>query len=880
MKDRSYTIKSVFTVVLLFFSLSAFSQKDIVKPSEHFGFRPGADRMLFDYESLIGYMKKMEKSSPRLKLEQIGESPMGKPMYVAFFSHPDNIKNLDKLREINRELALNHNLSEEKRKQYVQDGKVFFVATLSMHANEVGPSQAAPLITHKLLTTQDPDTTGWMKDVVYMMVPSHNPDGMDMIVNHYKKYKNTKYEGSSMPGVYHKYVGHDNNRDFVTLSQEDNRAISRIFSHTWFPQVMVEKHQMGSTGPRYFVPPNHDPIAENIDAGIWNWIGIFGMNMIKDMTRNELAGVSQHYAFDNYWPGSTETCIWKNVIGFLTESASVDHATPIYVEENELSVWGKGLSEYKKSINMPLPWDGGWWKLSDIMDYEVVSTMSIIKSCANHKEDILEFRNDMCKDEVNKGKSQKPYYYIMPREQHDKSELVNLVNLLDDHGVERYILQEPVEINNRRYSAGDVVIPLAQPFRPFIKEVMERQKFPVRHYTPGGEMIKPYDITSWSLPLHRGVACDEIDVRSEPLENALKKLEGRYRINKSVPDEYEAVVFPVSNNESYKAAFLADEMDLPVSYVSHNVKADNTSIEEGAFIVPYSNQNRDELNDLIEQLEVPPVFVEEKTNLEGAGVGFPKIALMETHQHDMDAGWTRYIFDNYHIPFDVIHPGEVKERALNEYDIIVFPDANKSVLLKGKYESEDRYRMSNYPPEYTKGMEEEGLQKVMKFVQQGGKIVSWGRSTELFMGKQTIQLNEDEKEEFSLPVENVADGIKEEGFYCPGSFVQVNLDNQKLFNRGMPDKTGVFYRGDPVFSTSRPIFDMNRRVLGHFPEEEILMSGFAKKETQIAEKPAWVWVRKGAGELILFSFKPQFRASTHADYKLIFNSLLFSKLKE
>ena len=875
MKNFSSPVKSFLMALLMVFSLSAFSQKDLVKPRENFGFKPGADRMLFDYESLIDYLKKLEKSSPRLKLEKIGESPMGRPMYVAFFSHPENIQNLDVLRKINRELALNHNLSEEKRKQYVQKGKVFFVATLSMHANEVGPSQAAPLIAHKLLTTQDPDTTGWMKDVVYMMVPSHNPDGMDMIVNHYKEYKDTKYEGSSMPGVYHKYVGHDNNRDFVTLSQKDNRAISRIFSHTWFPQVMVEKHQMGSTGPRYFVPPNHDPIAENIDAGIWNWIGIFGMNMIKDMTRNDLAGVSQHYAFDNYWPGSTETCIWKNVIGFLTECASVQHATPIHVEENELSVWGKGLSEYKKSINMPLPWDGGWWRLSDIMDYEVVSTMSVIKSCANHKEDILKFRNDMCKEEVKRGKTQKPYYYIMPKEQHDKSELVNLVNLLDEHGVERYVLQEPVEINNRRYSAGDVVVPLAQPFRPFIKEVMENQKYPVRHYTPGGEMIRPYDITSWSLPLHRGLECDEIDVRAESLERSLKKIEGRYQINQSVPNEYEAVVFPFSNNESYKAVFLAYKMGLKVRYVNYNIPIGNKSIE-GAFVIPYSDANRTELNDLIGQLKVPPVFVEEEARLEGSDVGFPRIALVETYQHDMDAGWTRYIFDSYHIPFDVIHPGEIKEKDLQNYDVLVFPDTHKSVLLKGKYESDDHYQMSHYPPEYTKGMEEEGLQKVMKFVHDGGKILSWGRSTELFMGKQTIQNDKEEKEEFSLPVENIAEDVKEDGFYCPGSFVQVSLDNQKVFNRGMPDKTGVFYRGDPVLSTSTPIFDMDRRVLGHFPEEDILLSGFAREEKEIAEKPAWVWVQKGAGELILFSFKPQFRASTQADYKMIFNSLLFS----
>ena len=186
----------------------------------------------------------------------------------------------------------------------MKDGKVFFLATLSMHSTEVGPSQSAPIIAYELIRTSNdiiqPSTFNlqhYLDDVVYMMVPCHNPDGMDMIVDHYNKYKGTKYEGSSLPGVYHKYVGHDNNRDFVTLSQSDTRAIAAIYNKDWFPQVMVEKHQMGSSGVRYFVPPPHDPIAENVDAGIWNWIGVFGSGMMKDMTRQGQTGIAQTLPF-------------------------------------------------------------------------------------------------------------------------------------------------------------------------------------------------------------------------------------------------------------------------------------------------------------------------------------------------------------------------------------------------------------------------------------------------------------------------------------------------------------------------------------------------------------------------------------------------------
>ncbi len=275
-----------------------FSQnQNILSPEAYFGFIPGADRELFDYEQLIGYLQLLDEKSGRFEMRKIGVSPLGKPMYIAFISSEENINNLDRLREINENLALDPGLAFEEVDQMVNDGKVFFLATLSMHSSEVGPSQSAPLIAFDLVTTSDPEKLGWLNNVVYMMNPCHNLDGMDMIVSHYRKCKDTKYEDSYMPGVYHKYVGHDNNRDFITLTQSDNKAISDLTGKTWFPQVMVEKHQMRGNGVRYFVPPNHDPIAENIDASLWNWNGVFGTNAIKDLTKEGCRGVAQRATF-------------------------------------------------------------------------------------------------------------------------------------------------------------------------------------------------------------------------------------------------------------------------------------------------------------------------------------------------------------------------------------------------------------------------------------------------------------------------------------------------------------------------------------------------------------------------------------------------------
>jgi hypothetical protein len=846
-------------------------------PDDYFGFEPGADRKLFTYEKLVSYLQQLDAESPRIKMVQIGESPMGRPMYIAFISSEENIHNLEALREINRELALNPGLGKEALQDMVERGRVFLLATLSMHASEVGPAQSAALVAHEFASTTDQKKLEWLENVVYMMVPSHNPDGMDMIVDYYNENLGTPYEGASLPRVYHKYVGHDNNRDFVILTQEDNRAISKITSETWFPQAMVEKHQMGSTGARYFVPPNHDPVAENVPAGIFQWIGVFGQHMATDMTLEGLAGVSQHYLFDNYWPGSTETCIWKNVIGFLTEAASVQTATPIYIEPTELRVGGKGLSEYKKSTNMLMPWEGGWWRLGDIVEYELVSTRSIIKTASIYREEILGFRNRMCREQVELGRSEPPYYYILPAKQHDPGELVNLVNLMQEHGVDLFTLAGQVELEGRVYRQGDVVIPLAQPFRPFIKEVMETQEFPERHYTPGGELIRPYDITSWSLPLHRHVVSHEIRTRSELLEGSLDPVTGIYSLYEQ-SETGSLLLLPVSINESFRTAFHALQLGFRVERLTQSLKDGGTEYGKGSFVVWPDSRKEDQWEALIKELKFNPGWIGEETAMEGEPLQVPRIALVETHFHDMDAGWTRYLFDSYHIPYTVLHPEQLKESDLaGEYDVILFPDTDKSLLMTGKQQSGGEYYLGSYHPDVVKGMEKEGFEKLMDFSDKGGIVLAWGRSGRLFEGVLKIKSDEAEKE-FQLPFRDLSPDLAKSGLYVPGSLVRVDLAGDHPLTLGMPEQIGVFSRGRPVFRTSVPRFDMDRRVIGTYPEKDLLVSGYASGEEKMGNTAAVLWMRKGKGQFVLYGFNPQFRASTQAAFKLLFNGLLMSRI--
>lgn len=847
-------------------------------PQEYFGFQPGTDRQLVDYEQLVGYLQALDKASDRVVLQAVGTSPMGRTMYAAFISDPANLAELPRLKEINRALALEPELAPPELERLVKRGRVFLMETLSMHSSEVGPSQALPIIAHELATTSDPQITGTLSGVVLMVVPCHNPDGMDMVVKHYRSTVGTPDEGTSLPGLWHKYVGHDNNRDFVTLTQDDTRVINRLFSTEWYPQVLVEKHQMGRSGPRYFVPANHDPIAINVNEGLWNWLAVMGANLSRDMTAHGCQGVASHWLFDNYWPGSTETSLWKNVISLLTECASCRIATPVYVEPEELSTHGKGLSEYAKSVNMPDPWPGGWWRLSDIVHFERESTISMLKTASLHREEILRYRNQLCRKEIAEGRELPPAYFILPAAQHDPGELTDLVALLREHGVRVHRLTGAVEIDGRRFASPDVVVTLAQPYRAFIKEVMEPQEYPVRHYTPDGEVIRPYDIASWSLPLHRGLECRAVAERSLKLESLLEEIDAplTWPAPKAPAGTPAAYGLSADFNQSYRTAFAALAAGLPVLRLDRTLKQGDASLPAGSFLLP-AGADREKLQPLLAKASVGPLTLAAVPSEGITTLAMPKIGLVETWFHHMDAGWTRFIFDRFSIPYTVLRPAEISDTDLSRFDVLVFPDSDPGLMMEGRIDEGDNHYLPDLPPEYLKGIGDDGMLDVVDFLNNGGVVVAWGRSTGLFTGVLKERTGDKETRPFRLPVGDIGDRLEKKGLYIPGSLLRATVRVHPL-TLGMPATLGVFSRGTPVLATSIPRSDMDRRVVVAFPEnEDLLLSGYAEHPELLRRHAAAVWVRKGKGQLALMAFSPEFRASTQSTFKLLFNALLLAE---
>jgi hypothetical protein len=465
-------------------------------PSQFLGFEVGADRKLADYKQIISYLRALEAASPRVKVESLGKTTLGEDFVMAVISSEANIRSLDRIRETSKKLADPRGLSEAQTDQLAREGKSIVLVTCNIHSSEIASSQMAMEWAYDLARANDPETKRRLDNVVLLLVPSLNPDGETMITDYYRKFVGTRYEGGRLPWLYHHYVGHDNNRDWFMLTQTETKALSRAVYHEWYPQVWVDEHQMGTDGPRMFIPPFADPVDPDVHPLIWREANLIGTNMAFRLEQKEKSGLIYGYSFDAYWLGGTRnTGWWKNITGLLLETASARIASPAKIEPSELRGGTKGLIDYKATVNHPNPWQGGTWRMRDIMDYERIASDALLETAADRREDLLRDVATRARAAVAFGGAKA---YRIPKDQRDWPTAQFLAALLLEHGVE---IQQA--------DNGDYWISMAQPYSKFLVEMLEPQRYPEVRLQPGKEILRPYDVATWTLPLTMGVSVEK-----------------------------------------------------------------------------------------------------------------------------------------------------------------------------------------------------------------------------------------------------------------------------------------------------------------------------------------------------------------------------------
>ena len=831
----------VMALVALCLAGAAARAASIPSPSEFLGLSVGADKTLADYRQILRYFKALDAASPRVELEILGKTTLGEELFLAAISSEKNLANKKRLQEIARRIADPRGLAAPEADALVHEGKVFLLITCNIHATEIGASQMALEWAYALASAEDAETKRRLDEVVLLLLPSINPDGQIMESEWYRKNLGTRYEGGRQPWLYHHYVGHDNNRDWFMLTQKETQAVTHAVYHEWFPQVWLDEHQMGLTGPRISVPPYAEPVDPDIHPLVWRDVNLIGANMALRLEQQRKSGVIYGYQYDAYWPGGTKnTAWWKNISGLLTEVASGRLATPVRIEPGELSGGNKGLVEYGTQTNFPNPWPGGVWRLRDIMDYERIASDAILETCADRRADFLQNALTRARDVVaGFGASDA---FRIPAAQRDAAGAARLAGLLAEHGVEL-----------KAAANGDVYVPLAQPYGRFAVEMLTPQRYPETKLVQGKEIVRPYDVSAWTLPLMMGVSVERTTLPSglvpwKAVPPALAA-DGAVAIAPGSPESARLVNAGLRGGQARiaRAATTIAGHDWPAGTVFLDAAAAKAAAAKG---VPGLSWTRvASIPDAAEPLRAP------------------RVGLYKPWAASMDEGWTRFILEQYGFDPTSLDNKAIRAGSLGtSFDAIVLPDVAKEVIATGKPRRDEgamRY-FAELPAEYTGGLEKEGSAALKDFVEKGGTLVAFSSATEYVI------------DELQLPVRNAIARSSE--FAVAGSLLRTQVANDHPVTYGLPSEVAVFQDEPLAFDTVLPGAEIERRVLASYPAAapDVLLSGWMRGPEAVTRKAAAVALRYGKGRVVLLGFRPQHRAQTPGTFPFLFGALYWS----
>jgi len=801
----------------------------VTSPEEHLGRPVGIDFDLADWEQISSYHERLAAESPNVQLERLGSTQEGRDFLLTLISSEENLARLDEIRAYGRILSDPRGHSEAEQREAVEKGRVVLFISPGMHSTETSPPQMALELAYLLATSEEEPWRSAREEVVVGLFPCTNPDGLAHVVEWYREHVGTAYEGTSLDRLYQHYAGHDNNRDWFMLSLAETRLVTEQLYSKWRPQVYWDVHEQGSSRERFFVPPFRDPLNPNIDPSVITGIDLLGTRALMDLNREGFTGISTGVSYDMWWNGGNRNVPTRhNIIGLLTEAAGVRIATPIFLRPDQLS-GPRGIGAYAPSNRFPNPWPGGWWRLRDVIDYELGFARSLLGSLAREPRLWRENSLALAHSALARGTEAGQRAWLIPPANPDLAAVRRLVQVLLWTGVEVHVAQDSFEADERSWPAGTIVIRRDQPYGNHVKDLFEIQRYP--------EGDPPYDVAGWTLPLLLGV----------------------HRVE--VMGEFEAELQTVGEVDDALGAFAGDaRLADDASGSGTALDADTWSevarrLGNGETVTWIGAGERAGLLVPGEQTTAP---VEEAVVLES----LPRIGLYTPWSGHMPEGWMRWMLDNFEVPYVSVRNEALRAGALNDWlDVLVLPGPSGRQLDAGR-------NPGSAPEEITRGLDPEGAVAIEEFVRQGGKLVAVGGSSNWAL------------ELFRLPLTDVTRGEDSGGFSCPGSVVRC-VPEVGVHTAGLPPSVPVFFSRSSAWreldedeaEEAGLDHELEVEVLARYAPSRVLYSGWMSAPEVIEGQAAWLRADYGEGSVHLFGFRPQYRSWSQAAFHLMFRAL-------
>ena len=898
------------------------AQGRLTSPKEQLGWNIGDDYHLANYTQLTDYWKKLAAESDRLRMVSIGKTAEGREQYMMLITSPANFARLDRYKEIAARLARAEGLTDDQAHALAKEGKAVVWIDGGLHATEVLGSHQLLEHVWQMASQSDPETLRILDDVIQLVVHA-NPDGMELVANWYmRRADSTRRTMADLPRLYQKYVGHDDNRDYYMNAMPETQNESRVMYREWYPQIMYNHHQTGPAGTVMFAPPFRDPHNYFFDPLVVDGISLVGAAMHSRFSAEAKPGVTERYGatYQTWFNGGLRTTAYfHNIIGILTET--IGNPTPIeipFVPDRQLS-----------NSDLPYPIAPQRWRFRQSIDYSMTANRAILDLASRYRETFLYNIYVMGRNAIARGSKDNwtttwreidavkiiaakdrpaqptgggfgggglgggglaaryfdmlrrpddrdPRGYILPSDQTDFLTATKFVNALMKSGVEVLRATAPFTVAGKSYPAGSYVVRTAQAFRPHVLDMFEPQDYPDDLLYPGGPPRPPYDNAGYTLALQMGVRYDRIldgfDGPFVKIDDILVKPTVTATLGKG-----RAFIIDRRINDGFLAVNRLLAAQQPVRVLGQALTVGRDTYPAGSWYVASNAVSTTILKQLADKKGLPAAAVNVGPGT--ASLVQPvRVGLWDQYGGSMPSGWTRWMFEQFEFPFEVVYPQRLDAGNLkDQFDVLVFvdggipgPAAGAAATASRRFGAE---AADDLPAEF-KSMTgrvtvEKTLPQLKAFLEAGGRVVAIGSSTAL-------------ARHLGLPVENQLmergpDGeehpVPREKFYVPASLLQVSVDTTATSALGLGGTAIVMFDESPILKLGADAAAKGVRSVAWYANATPLRSGWAWGQSYLNGGVAAVEARVGQGTLYLFGPEITFRSQPHGTYKFLFNSI-------
>lgn len=833
-------MKKLFTIFSFLFSIPLFAQNDISlsyylpdnvsyseeipTPQEILGFVPG--KWHVSHDRLVTYMNALAEASPRITIENRGNTFEDRPLLLLTITSPANHQKIKEIQQ--KHIALVENDSENID---INNLPAVVYQGFSIHGNEPSGSNAALVAAYYLAAAQGPEIDKLLSNIVILFDPSFNPDGLQRFAYwaNTNKSKNISTDPQDReyseiwPGGRTNHYWFDMNRDWLPVQLPESRARIKTF-HQWYPNILTDHHEMGPNSSFFFQPgiqSRTHPLTPKLNQSLTKEIAKFHAKALDKIG-------SFYYTEENfddfyYGKGSTFPDI-NGGIGILFEQGS----SRGHAQETE-----NGILTFPFTIRN-----------------QFAAVLSTLEAALNMRKELLKYKRDFYQKSMAKKTNES---YVFGNEK-DAASTYHLAEILKRHKIKIYEINKDTKINDKNYKKGySYVVPKSQRQQKLIEAIFEKR-------TTFQDSLF-YDISAWTFPLafNMDYTLSNANLKGKEITNLTKQ--------KPVPIAKSNYAYLMEWHEYYspKVLYQILQKGLRAKVAMKTFSLEEKTYDYGTIMIPVQNQKSESseiykiLSKLSRENSVPITGV--STGLtEGIDLGsnqlkaieLPKIALFTgSGITPYDAGEIWHLMDQrYDIPITKITTDNFSRTDLSNYSHIILPNAWSNALQKSQ------------------------VNKIKDWIRAGGTIIGYRNISRFFNDSELMKLNfkrtEHKAKNISFEEQQDFNGAQVIG----GAIFEANIDRSHPINFGYKNNKIALFRNTTYFIEPDEQSYKNPIQYTKSP----LLSGYISKQNldNLSGTVPFKHRKLGRGNVIVFTDNTNFRAFWYGTNKLMMNAIFFS----